>query len=199
MPNWQSAEAYKRLLAAILAAHPDKKLLDYRRIATYFGDGATYDSIEGQFRKIRSEAAVMKQEVDTGIRAQAPPRGNKREACDTPKKARKQRNSPKKGDAVLAGRISKSKSLTPTKKRGGNANVIANANAVMGVKEEMESSASSMMGLGDDGDDEDAEHDVDTLGGWRLAQDADLYADDGLWPSGQGYGNGMVFGGVEEV
>ncbi|MCJ1397943.1 hypothetical protein MMC11_001139 [Xylographa trunciseda] len=193
MPNWQSAEAYKRLLAAIVAAHPDKKLLDYRRIATYFGDGATYDSIEGQFRKIRTEAAIMKQEVDDGTRAQAPPRGNKKESCDTPKKVRKQRNSPKKTDTVLAGRVSKSKSLTPTKKRGANANVIANTNAVMGVKEEMESSASSMMGLGDD---EDGEHDVETLGEMVFGQDKDLY---GMWQSGQGHGSVMTFGEVEEV
>ncbi|MCJ1382716.1 hypothetical protein MMC17_005829 [Xylographa soralifera] len=196
MPNWQSAEAYKRLLAAIIAAHPDKKLLDYRRIATYFGDGATYDSIEGQFRKIRSEAALMKEEVESGARAEAPPRGNKKEACDTPKKIRKPRNSPKKNEAVLSGRISKSKSLTPTKKRGMNANVIANANAVMGVKEEMESSASSMMGLADE---EDGEHDVETLGGWGLVQDKDLYSGDEMWQSGQGYGNGPEFGGLEEV
>ncbi|MCJ1416813.1 hypothetical protein MMC32_003151 [Xylographa parallela] len=196
MPNWQSVDAYKRLLAAILAAHPDKKLLDYRRIATYFGDGATYDSIEGQFRKIRGEAALMKQEVESGARAEAPARGTKSETCDTPKKVRKPRNSPKKNDAVLSGRISKSKSLTPTKKRGTHANVVANANAVMGVKEEMESSASSMMGLGEE---EDGVHDVETLGGWGFVQDKDFYADDEMWQSGQGFGNGTAFGGLEEV
>ena len=140
----------------------------------------------------------MKEEVESGARAEAPARGAKREACDTPKKARKPRNSPKKNDAILSGRISKSKSVTPTKKRGANANVIGTASAVMGVKEEMESSASSMMGLADE---EDGMHDVETLGGWGLGQDKDLYAADEMWQSGQGYGigNGTELGGDEEI
>ncbi|MCJ1478294.1 hypothetical protein MMC13_006971 [Lambiella insularis] len=140
MPNWQSIESTKRLLAAVVAAHRDnKKLLDYRKIATYYGEGATYDSIEGQFRKIRKDADQMCAEVESGILPQAPPRTttNGKEKCDvsaTPKKVRKSRASPKK-DGVLSGRVTKS--ITPTKKRA--------ANAVKGVKEEMESSGSSVM------------------------------------------------------
>ena len=83
----------------------------------------------------------MKEEVDSGRRAQAPPRGSSTlktegDAIATPKRAQKARNSPKKHDGVLSGRINKS--VTPTKKRGAG-------NSVKGVKEEMESSASSIM------------------------------------------------------
>ena len=142
----------------------------------------------------------MKEEVESGARAEAPARGSsKKEACeDTPKKARKPRSASKKNDAVLSGRISKSKSVTPTKKRGVNANVIANANAVMGVKEEMESSASSMMGLGDVGD---RGFEVETPGGWDMEQDDELHADDEMWQSGQSYGieDGADLGVPEEV
>ncbi|MCJ1284266.1 hypothetical protein MMC26_003597 [Xylographa opegraphella] len=174
MPNWQSTEAYKRLLAAVLAAHPDKKLLDYRRIATYFGDGATYDSMETQFRKIRGEAARMREAVESGARAEAPARGSKRNVCGTPKNSRKPRNASKKNDTVSDGRITKSKSVTPTKKGGTYGNGVANPNAVMGVKEELCSSASSMMGLGDM---EDGEHDEEVLEESDFDQDSNLYTD----------------------
>ncbi|MCJ1244223.1 hypothetical protein MMC30_001421 [Trapelia coarctata] len=164
MPDWQSLDANKRLLAAVIAAHPDKKLLDYRKIATYYGEGTTYDSIEGQFRKIRKEAEKMKQKVDSGEQTEAPPRGNKKDGDSgaKPTKARKPRISPKKQDGVISGRVTKS--ITPTKKRG------VDQNAVKGVKEEMESSASSMMeghlgGSFDDGDgDFDFSFGVDGLG-----------------------------------
>ena len=83
----------------------------------------------------------MKEEVDSGVRAQAPPRGSttlktEHDVPATPKRTQKSRGSPKKRDGVLSGRVNKS--VTPTKKRGAG-------NAVKGVKEEMESSASSMI------------------------------------------------------
>jgi len=113
--------------------------LDYRTIATYYGEGATYDAIEGQFRKIRKEADVLRQKVKSGEHSEAPPRGNKQESDSgvKPTKTRKPRVSPKKQDSVISGRITKS--ITPTKKRG------VDQNTVNGVREEMESSASSMM------------------------------------------------------
>ena len=40
-----------------------------------YGNGATYDSIEGRFRIIKKEAANLKAEIDNGVRAEAPPRG----------------------------------------------------------------------------------------------------------------------------
>ena len=108
----------------------------------------------------------MKSEVDAGIRPEAPARGNglKDETCDTPKKSRKPRGSAKKNETVLTGRITKS--VTPTKKRG------ASTNAVKGVKEEMESSASSMM--------------QDDIAGGQFDLDDDLGWD---FPHPEGYDN----------
>ena len=129
----------------------------------------------------------MKAEVETGARAPAPPRGSKRETCDTPTRERKQRISGKKTDAVLSGRVSKSKSLTPTKKRG------VNVNAVKGVKEETVSSASSMMGMGEEGN----EGLDDAAGGQWEFDEKDVYDGLALWQSGQGFGNGMDAGVYE--
>ena len=120
--------------------------LDYRRIATYYGEGTTYDAIEGQFRKIRAEAAKMKSEVESGVAPQAPPRGNSgvKSECSTPRKSRKPRTSPKKVSGVISGRVTKS--LTPTKKRA------VDTNAVIGIKQEMVSSESSVIDGTDEAD-----------------------------------------------
>ncbi|KZF20559.1 hypothetical protein L228DRAFT_173824 [Xylona heveae TC161] len=42
-----------------------------------FGEGATYDSIEGQFRSIRALAKKMREEIENGHRPEAPLRGSK--------------------------------------------------------------------------------------------------------------------------
>lgn len=97
----------------------------------------------------------MREEVDSGVRIEAPPRGIKKDGDTGVKnpKTRKPRASPKKNDAVLSGRVNKSG--TPTKKRG------ADQNTVRGVKEEMESSASSMMEGNFGGSFDDGAHDID--------------------------------------
>lgn len=41
-----------------------------------YGEGATYDSIEGRFRIIRKEAEKLKAEIESGNRGPAPPRGS---------------------------------------------------------------------------------------------------------------------------
>lgn len=82
----------------------------------------------------------MKDEVDSGVRTEAPPRGNKKDGDGgaKPIKTRKPHVTPqKKNDGVISGRVNKS--TTPTKKRG------TSQNTVKGIKEDMESSASSMM------------------------------------------------------
>jgi hypothetical protein len=61
--NWKDLDAFTRLVAMVAAQ--DMKL-DYRKIATMYGNGATYDSIERRFRIIKKEAAVLKSEIDTG-------------------------------------------------------------------------------------------------------------------------------------
>ena len=58
MVNWGAKESFTKLLAAIYAAHPDVKF-NFNEIAHFFGDGATYDAIEGRFRIIKKEAMVL--------------------------------------------------------------------------------------------------------------------------------------------
>ena len=92
--------------------------------------GATYDSIEGRFRIIKREAAVLKAEIDSGVRAPAPPRGGPTAGTastsfasnastssqpSTPKKPKTP--ATKKKDGVIAGRVGKNG--TPTKKTNG--------------------------------------------------------------------------------
>jgi hypothetical protein len=120
--------------------------LNYQAMATYYGQGATYDSIEGQFRKIRKEAEMLREAVASGAQPPAPPRGSGAARHDsggsggapTPKKSRKLANASMNTSPgrVLAGRIAKS--ISPTKKRA--------ANAIRGVEEEVVSSESSFVG-----------------------------------------------------
>ncbi|KAL8712746.1 MAG: hypothetical protein Q9220_002954 [cf. Caloplaca sp. 1 TL-2023] len=148
--NWKDAKAFERLLAAMVAAQEMK--LDYRKIATMYGQGATYDAIEGRFRIIKKEAAVLIKEVENGDRPPAPPRGQTTTAqssfttsddgLSTPKKARKPRSTnitprANKKDKVINGRVGKS----PAKKENGWPGD--------GIKEEVENGGSSLYeGLG---------------------------------------------------
>ncbi|KAL1867234.1 hypothetical protein Plec18167_008775 [Paecilomyces lecythidis] len=73
MVNWKSADATERLVGALIAAHPSLKL-DYNGMAAMYGRGASYDSIEGQFRKYRRQAEQLKAEASAnGV--SLPPRG----------------------------------------------------------------------------------------------------------------------------
>ena len=111
-----------------------------------YGRGATYDAIEGRFRIIRREAVQLKEEVETGVRPTAPPRGgvkkdkgyaedeeDEEDEDEFVKKVRKP-STPKQKDGVLVGRVSKNN--TPTKPR---------TKVTKGVKEENESSQSGMI------------------------------------------------------
>ncbi|KAL6720266.1 hypothetical protein ACLMJK_002187 [Lecanora helva] len=123
--NWNTVEAKDRLFLATIAACDPK--LDYRRIATFYGQGATYDSIEGQFRKIRNGAKELRAKVESGEIPVAPPRGSK----TNPTTPRKSSITPR--EKIIGGRITKSNNNTPTKK----------SKNTKGFKEETESSASS--------------------------------------------------------
>ncbi|PGH17703.1 hypothetical protein AJ80_04711 [Polytolypa hystricis UAMH7299] len=60
-------EAIERIVAALLAAHPGLQP-NYKAMAIYFGQGATYDSMQGRFRGYRKVADTMREEhpnVDT--------------------------------------------------------------------------------------------------------------------------------------
>ena len=108
--------------------------------------GATYDSIEGRFRIIKREAAILRSEIEQGERPEAPPRGASStksgaagsEAASfasssglpgsTPRKPRTPRKPKVKAefdDHVLTGRVGKN-NATPAKK----------ANAAIEVKTE---------------------------------------------------------------
>ncbi|RAH67034.1 uncharacterized protein BO66DRAFT_355544 [Aspergillus aculeatinus CBS 121060] len=64
MVNWKAPESTDRLLASLIVAHPGLKL-DYKAMATAFGQGASYDSIEGRFRKWRKMADELRGELDS--------------------------------------------------------------------------------------------------------------------------------------
>ncbi|KAF8245751.1 hypothetical protein K440DRAFT_633017 [Wilcoxina mikolae CBS 423.85] len=75
-----TAEKYQRLLAATIAAHPGMKL-NYHAIATIFGEGATYDTIETRFRTVKATGKQLAAEVASGERpAEATPTPRKRKA-----------------------------------------------------------------------------------------------------------------------
>ncbi|KAF3918975.1 hypothetical protein ABW20_dc0108818 [Dactylellina cionopaga] len=111
MPITWSSENYVKLLAAVLAAHPEFKP-DYRNIAVYFGEGATYDAIQGCMRPIKKKALQLRQEVETGVRPNT-----------TPKPTPKKRNAPgtastSKGKKYFIQEdVDDEEFFTPTKKR----------------------------------------------------------------------------------
>ncbi|KAK5121934.1 hypothetical protein LTR85_004506 [Meristemomyces frigidus] len=117
--NWDSTETWQRVVAAIIATGVK---LDLKAIATYYG--TTYDTLENRFRKIKKDAAVLKDEIESGKRGEAPPRG--KSAPTTPRKPK----TPKKEalNSVTNGRVSKT---SPTKKKTIK-------------KEQMDSNASSI-------------------------------------------------------
>ncbi|QVM11842.1 hypothetical protein D8B26_006486 [Coccidioides posadasii str. Silveira] len=58
MPVVWTKDALERLIAALLASHPGFTP-DYRAMAVYFGQGATYDSLQHRFREYRRMAESM--------------------------------------------------------------------------------------------------------------------------------------------
>lgn len=104
--DWNNKDSFKRLLAAMVAAQDMK--LNYTKIATMYGQGATYDAIEGHFRKIRKEATQLREEYDA--RAAGAPFSST-PVPEVPRKPRAKRTSKKgkaeAGPAVLGGRVKK--------------------------------------------------------------------------------------------
>lgn len=80
--------------------------------------GATYDSIEGRFRIIRKEALVLKNEVESGTRPSAPPRGSSSttngQSNGTPSRTGKGSTPRKQGRGGSAAARGGSSSITPT-------------------------------------------------------------------------------------
>ncbi len=114
-----------------------------------YGEGATYDSIEGRFRIIKKEASQLQAEIDSGLRPEAPFRGNGSCPANGNGAARKPR-TPKKDNnsntgsqngGVFNGRVTKSANSSPTKKR----------TAAQIKKELLEGSTASSLSCGDVG------------------------------------------------
>lgn len=129
--------------------------------------GATYDAIEGHFRKIKKDAVQLREEQD--IRAAGAPSS----PTPTPKKTRKQRGEPssKKGKTeagltVLGGRVKKS-SASKRKKA---------------IKEEMTD------GDGDAEGETDVEAEAEIMGSQTgLSATASFDTDVDMWQPNQGH------------
>lgn len=81
--NWNDVETWQRVVAALLATgiKPDLK-----QTATFFG--TTYDTLENRFRKIKKDAQVLKDEVNSGQRGEVTAPSRARSAPSTPRKAK---------------------------------------------------------------------------------------------------------------
>ena len=112
-----------------------------------YGEGATYDSIEGRFRIIRKEAEKLKVEIDSGQRPPAPPRGTGEKR--SPRKPRQ--HSIIDLDTVESGRITKSKSAnsSPSKRR-----------STAQIKRELLESSTSTSNSGDTGTSDHVEEEL---------------------------------------
>ncbi|KAK0662874.1 hypothetical protein DIS24_g1783 [Lasiodiplodia hormozganensis] len=104
--DWKSQESYQRLLAALVAASDNS--IDYKKVAYFFGQGATYDSIEGRFRIAKRMANDLKKQAEDEGRQM--PTTRVKSANSTP---RKPKAKPNGEHSVASGRIEKS----PSKKQ----------------------------------------------------------------------------------
>ncbi|KAI4147930.1 MAG: hypothetical protein LQ340_005310 [Diploschistes diacapsis] len=140
--NWKDPDTNEKLMAAMVAAQ-----INYHAIARYFGDGTTYSAVENRFRRVRKMAEEMRAAVDRGqatpivdrvrpaasYRVQPNPngsssgdnvqaaKGNGQASTGTKRSGtgQKKQKTSATGDAVISGRVSKSKSksITPTANR----------------------------------------------------------------------------------
>lgn len=109
--DWKSQESYQRLLAALVAANDNS--IDYKKVAYYFGQGATYDSIEGRFRIAKRMANDLKREAEEEGRVM--PTSRVRSTTSTPRKPKAQKpNGESSQNSVQSGRVEKS---TPSKRQ----------------------------------------------------------------------------------
>ncbi|KAK7536534.1 hypothetical protein IWX49DRAFT_621336 [Phyllosticta citricarpa] len=110
--DWKTPESYRRLLAAMCAAQDGT--IDFKKVAYYYGQGATYDSIEGRFRHAKKEAKKLQSEAEKEGRKM--PVTRPKSANSTP---RKPKATPSIENGVKTGRVTKS----PSKKRSTAGNL----------------------------------------------------------------------------
>ncbi|OJD31986.1 uncharacterized protein BKCO1_4200073 [Diplodia corticola] len=128
--DWKSQDSYQRLLAALVAANDNS--IDYKKVAYYFGQGATYDSIEGRFRIAKRMANDLKREAEDEGRQM--PTSRVRSTNSTPRKPKAPRPAANTAESssqhsVLSGRIEKSTG-TPSKRNRNSAAAAASAASV---------------------------------------------------------------------
>jgi len=134
--------------------------LDYRRIATFYGQGATYDAIEGRFRVVRKEAQALKDEA-AAAGVTDTPRGRPKPATTarsaparhgsgTPARhgggtasTSRKRTSPLTAQRVDHGRIVKTPTHKPARRPGLGSTA---ANAIRLDAEDDEAGGDEMMG-----------------------------------------------------
>nr|CAE76166.1 hypothetical protein [Neurospora crassa] len=63
--NFKTYEAQARLLAAVIAAHPELRL-NYKAIAQHYGKSATMSALEHRFRPVRKQAECLRLAVSRG-------------------------------------------------------------------------------------------------------------------------------------
>ncbi|EME43241.1 hypothetical protein DOTSEDRAFT_72589 [Dothistroma septosporum NZE10] len=105
--DWSSPETWQRVVAAIMATGVK---VDLKQTATYFG--TTYDTLENRFRKLKKEAATLKEEIDKGERSEISTPSRTKSTPSTPRNPK----TPKKDllTTVSNGKITKS---TPMPKK----------------------------------------------------------------------------------
>ncbi|KAH8698328.1 hypothetical protein BGW36DRAFT_357867 [Talaromyces proteolyticus] len=115
MVNWKEPGTFDRLIGALLAAHPELKP-DYHAIARMFGRGATYNAVEGQFRKFREMAKALAAESQgNGFQASPRPRsvarGSRTQAAGVKKPVAKPKKSLKAKNLKASGKFNTNGSL----------------------------------------------------------------------------------------
>ncbi|KAL5365235.1 hypothetical protein BJX96DRAFT_179660 [Aspergillus floccosus] len=118
MVNWKTQESTDRLFASIIAAHPGLKL-DYNAMAAMFGQGATYDAIEGRFRRYRKMAEELKAEARENGHTDVP-RGRNTPST-TPRTPRGPRSGITKPTSGRGKRDTVARNLASPSKRGSSA------------------------------------------------------------------------------
>ncbi|KAF9886626.1 hypothetical protein FE257_011266 [Aspergillus nanangensis] len=118
MVNWKASDATDRLVAAMIAAHPSIKL-DYKAMAVMFGQEATYDAIEGRFRRYRKMAEDLKAEASSqGVTDLSRGRGSN-STGSTPRTPRGPRGGiTKPGSSGRSRKSQASQNMTSPSKRG---------------------------------------------------------------------------------
>ncbi|RAL12069.1 uncharacterized protein BO97DRAFT_69872 [Aspergillus homomorphus CBS 101889] len=135
MVNWKAPESTDRLLASLIVAHPGLKL-DYSAMAAAFGQGATYDSIEGRFRKWRKLADELRGDLESKGITELPRGRGGLSGSSTPRTPRGARNGiTKVTQSASSSRVRKDGRTivqkTPTRPAKGGSSINRHGNSLV--------------------------------------------------------------------